>query len=212
MSLTSNKAIPNANVNPLEARRAFLQKALGVISVTGSASILSSANMTYAADFATGRKIKSLANKLFTTEQMTALFAITDTILPRTDTPSGSELDCHNFVQHQLLHCHSKSEQSRCESIINKIDDVSQQLFAKPFALLSPAEQNVFLVNLENGQKFSDDDIANFKFLKALLVFGFFTTEIGATQALNYQAVPGGFIGSIPSDKNTKSWGSIDYY
>ncbi|MDU0353713.1 hypothetical protein RS130_07055 [Paraglaciecola aquimarina] len=48
--------------------------------------------------------------------------------------------------------------------------------------------------------------------LKALIVFGYFTSEVGATQALNYQAVPGGFKGSIPCDENTKSWGSIDYY
>ena len=57
-----------------------------------------------------------------------------------------------------------------------------------------------------------EEDKQAFKALKSLLVFGFFTTEVGATQALNYQAVPGGFKGSVSYSSLKKSWGSLAYY
>jgi hypothetical protein len=35
---------------------------------------------------------------------------------------------------------------------------------------------------------------------------------MGVTQALNYQPVPGGFIGSTASNAETKSWSPQAYY
>jgi hypothetical protein len=210
MSVDKHIAQKNENVFDEDNRRQFLKKTLGLICASGSASMLSSCSLKSAEQFSRGDLASSTS--LFSTAQMTALFAIVDTILPRTDTPSASEVDCHNFVQHQLTHCHSADEQQQCVSIVTQIDKISVQEFAKVFALLSKQEQQTLLNQLEQGQKFTGSDRGHFSFLKALVVFGYFTSEVGATQALNYQAVPGGFKGSIPSDENTKSWGSIDYY
>jgi len=84
--------------------------------------------------------------------------------------------------------------------------------FGKTFPLLQPQQQQQLLTKIEIDDKSSDIQKEQFSFLKALIVFGYFTSEVGATQALNYQAVPGSFIGSIPANSDTKSWGSLAYY
>ncbi|MGJ8679655.1 gluconate 2-dehydrogenase subunit 3 family protein [Paraglaciecola sp.] len=212
MTIHSTKATEITNKSDEESRRRFLQKVLGLACVTTSGSMLSSCALKSADAFAKAESEPVNSKILFSEGQMTTLFAIGDSILPRTDTPSASEVNCHNFVQHQLLACHSKDEQNACIEVIDQIDKTSIAQLNQPFALLSKEQQQTLLTQLENQQGFNEHTRGQFSFLKALIIFGYFTSEVGATQALNYQAVPGGFKGSIPCDENTKSWGSIDYY
>ena len=193
-------------------RRIFMTKMAGLFGAATATTILSGCNITSAKQFADQRPHPPSDNTLFSKHEMTLLYAICDTILPRTDTPSATELDCHNFVQYQLTQCHTQQQQQDCIAVINKIERIASQNKGNSFALLSIEQQQQLLVNVEKADSFNDQDKNQFHFLKALIVFGYFTTEIGATQALSYQAVPGGFKGSIPADKKTKSWGSLVYY
>ena len=84
--------------------------------------------------------------------------------------------------------------------------------FAKTFPLLQPQQQQQILVQIEIDSETSNIEKWQFSFLKALIVFGYFTSELGVTKALNYQPVPGGFIGSIPANADTKSWSPQAYY
>jgi len=45
-----------------------------------------------------------------------------------------------------------------------------------------------------------------FELFKDLTISGYFTSEIGATQARQYQAVPGKYQGCIPYKKGDKPW------
>lgn len=210
MSVVSDENAQNTLLVNDESRRLFMQKMIGVFGVATATSIMSGCDLNTAYNHQ--RLHLPTGDTLLSEHEMTTLFEVCDTILPRTDTPSATELNCHKFVPHQLQHCHSESEQKSCIDILNKIDWLSDQRFKKPYALLADDQQQKLLVDLENGNDFNNADKQHFGFLKALIVFGYFTSEVGATQALNYQAVPGGFIGSIPATPETKSWGSIDYY
>jgi hypothetical protein len=42
--------------------------------------------------------------------------------------------------------------------------------------------------------------------MKELTLWGFFSSEIGATQALRYVAIPGRYEGCIPYKKGDKAW------
>ena len=44
------------------------------------------------------------------------------------------------------------------------------------------------------------------KMAKELTVFGYFTSEIGCTQALRYEPVPGRYDGNFPYKKGDKAW------
>jgi len=109
--------------------------------------------------------------------------------------------------------CYDKAIQQHGKDILAKIDQQSQTHFSKSFTELSTEQQTKLLVAIEQQDlAFTADDKQQFKGLKLLVVFGYFTTEVGATQALSYQAVPGGFKGSIPYDSIGKSYGSLAYY
>jgi hypothetical protein len=45
-----------------------------------------------------------------------------------------------------------------------------------------------------------------FAMLKQLTLLGYFTSEIGATQALRYVAVPGKYEGCVPYKKGDRAW------
>ena len=69
---------------------------------------------------------------------------------------------------------------------------------------------------LANLKKFADgeDNFANeaeipnhyFKLMKELTLLGYFSSEIGATKALRYIAVPGHYDGNLPYKKGDKAW------
>ena len=63
---------------------------------------------------------------------------------------------------------------------------------------------------IENG--FNNEDKQNFKFVKTLLIYGYYTSEVGASKELAYLAIPGEFTGSVPYDSVAKGWGSMSYY
>jgi hypothetical protein len=57
-----------------------------------------------------------------------------------------------------------------------------------------------------NENKKEGDPNHYFALMKQLTLLGYFTSEIGATQALRYVAVPGRYEGCIPYKKGDKAW------
>ena len=49
-------------------------------------------------------------------------------------------------------------------------------------------------------------DESFFRILKDYTLTGYFLSEVGATQALAYERVPGGFKGDVPLAANQKAW------
>jgi hypothetical protein len=207
-----NKTELETKTSDEDNRRLFMKKMVALFGATTAAAVLSGCSVPVAQQFAVQRPRAPQNGELFSEHELTVLYSLCETILPKTDTPSAVEAGCHELVPHQLQHCHTKQQQDDCIQIINTVDMYANKEFGKTFPLLPPKQQQQLLSNIESDGVSTDIQKEQFKFLKALIVFGYFTSEVGATQALNYQAVPGGFIGSIPANSNTKSWGSLAYY
>lgn len=202
---------PSLSKHAIE-RRDFMQKMVSLFGATTAATVLSGCSVTEAVKFAEQRPHPPKDGKLLSEHESTVLFSLCDCILPKTDTPSASEVGCHQFVPHQLVNCHSELQQKDCVQIINLVEQHANQRFSKSFSLLSIEQQRQLLVDFESSGISTDAQKNQFRFLKALIVFGFFTSEPGATQALNYQPVPGGYVGSIKVGSDTKAWGALDFY
>lgn len=193
-------------------RREFLRRLTMLVGASSAAHLLAGNNLVVAMDFHQVNADSDHTDRLFDNQQRAVLYALCDSVLPRTDTPSATEVGCHTFVEHQLQHCHTEQKQRDCSNILNAIEKVSMEQSKKSYSMLSSQKQREILVSLENQDGFTKEHKHQFRFLKSLLIFGYFTSEAGATQALNFQAVPGGFKGSIPYGKDSKAWGSLDYY
>jgi hypothetical protein len=57
-----------------------------------------------------------------------------------------------------------------------------------------------------NETKKEADPNHYFGMMKQLTLLGYFTSEIGATQALRYIAIPGKYEGCVPYKKGDKAW------
>jgi hypothetical protein len=57
-----------------------------------------------------------------------------------------------------------------------------------------------------NPDKKSANEKHYFTMIKELTLTGFFTSEVGATKALRYVAIPGRYEGCVPYTKGDKAW------
>lgn len=193
-------------------RRQFLRTLSRAVGAGAAMSLVAGVNINSAFAYEISADSASRKGLIFTQPQMAVLAKVARTLLPKTDTPSGEDLDCHGFVDHQLSACYSKQNQVDLAELLDVIDKKAHHKYNTGFAKLPDAERLALLNELEALKGFNSGDKARFTFLKELIVFGYFTSEIGATKALNYLAVPGGFKGSIPYRKGDKAWGSFEYY
>jgi len=200
-------------VFPKMNKRQFLINLAAVIGTSAAAQLACGNAFAVAMSYQAKTDSADKSGKVFSQYQMQVLADICAVVLPRTDTPSAAELDVHGFIDHQLFTCYDKKLQAQTQDIVEKIDRQSKAHFSKSFTTLAVEQQRQLLLALEaQGLGFTKVDNKGFKGLKSLLVFGYFTTEVGATQALSYQAVPGGFKGSISYDSVGKSYGALAYY
>ncbi len=177
--------------------------AIGLINTVGLNSALAFERITHAS---------ISKGKLFTYEEMVVLASVVQTIIPKTDTAGAADVNCHGFIDHQLSVVHTKAEQEAIKRVIAAIEQRSNEHFKITFSALSPQKKITCLTNIETGKWADQKLISEFKVLKSLNAFGYFTSEIGATQVLDYQAIPGGYRGSVKVTGNVKNPGLLAFY
>jgi Gluconate 2-dehydrogenase subunit 3 len=135
----------------------------------------------------------------FSEEDMRRLAILVDLILPATDSPAASMAGTHEFIDLALSACATPQQQQAMRAGL-------AALIAEGFDAMSQQERSALLqrraqadISLPYGQSF-------FKILKDYTLTGFFHSEIGATQALAYESVPGGFQGDIALTPEQKAW------
>lgn len=137
--------------------------------------------------------------QLLSSAQLSTLAAVADVTIPATDTPGALATDCHWFVDNQLQHCFDTQAQTAALAILDKLEASASGQQGNTFSQLDNDQQLILLNALEqSAQGFSQNDTQAFKLVKSLLVFGYFTSEVGMTKMLAYDPVPGGFRGSVP--------------
>lgn len=184
--------------NNVILNRRSLLKGLGVVLGAQFASqLVGGSGLSVAMAFQKDSALRQL--QLLSERQLKTLASMADLIIPQTDTPGALATDCHWFVDNQLKHCFDSDEQAVATVILNKIDTVALGQWGKAFYQGEQAGQLALLTALEATEDpFTQADTKAFKMLKALVVFGFFTSKVGMTQLLAYDPVPGGFKGSVP--------------
>lgn len=95
---------------------------------------------------------------------------------------------------------------------IGKLNEAADKKYNKDFVDLSADEKHDLLVEIDaeakayNDSKGSSDPNHYFTLMKQLTLWGYFTSEVGATKALRYVPVPGRYEGCIDYKKGDKAW------
>ncbi|PSR56474.1 twin-arginine translocation pathway signal protein [Adhaeribacter arboris] len=149
----------------------------------------------------------------FSENTVALLDEVAETILPSTAaSPGAKEAHIGSFIKTMVTDCYEEKDQKIFAAGLDKLQEVSKEKFKDNFQKLSAGNKHALLVNLDNEaksyQKSKKEDEPNhyFTMLKQLTLLGYFTSELGATQALNYLPVPGRFEGCIPYKKGDKAW------
>lgn len=145
--------------------------------------------------------------RLLTPAQLALVRELGELIIPTTDTPGAIGADVHNFIDHQLTYCFSKKDQQMLLAGLEKIESNAKKNYRRNFLMCEKSQQIDLLTQMEQAATgFDNDDRTFFKQLKALVVFGYYTSEVGASKELIYLAIPGGYKGSVPFATVGKTW------
>lgn len=121
---------------------------------------------------------------------------VADTMIPGTDTPGAIAAGAPAFIRDMLTDWASASTRTE---IIGVLEAIERQAWAQSgagFLELSP-EQRLAVLKRFDEDALSRQDPAYAKF-KYLVLVGYYQSEIGATQELRYELVPGSWRSCLP--------------
>lgn len=133
-------------------------------------------------------------------EQQRLLAEVADTIIPTTDTPGAKAAGIEQFIVRVMRDCYQREEQEKFYAGLAKLDADSRATHGKGFSELDADGKKEMLKRATGNNK------EFFKVMKQLAVAGYFTSEIGATKALEYLPIPGRFEGDVPMKPGQKAW------
>lgn len=187
--------------------RRHLLELLISVSGAGTAAILLGG-----CSYNTNEKVADNSS-LLSFDQLETLRQICKQTIPATNTPGAAEVNCHQFINQQLRVVFNQRDQQKSMMLLDKIRSVSNLYGGMVFERLSPDKQLLVLQDLEAVKDpFAFADVEAFKLLKGLIVFGYYTSEEGATQELSYVAMPDGFKGSVPLSQVKSAYSSKAFY
>jgi gluconate 2-dehydrogenase gamma chain len=149
----------------------------------------------------------------FNADQATLVSEVADIIIPRTDTPGAKDAGVPGFIDTMLKDCYAKEDQDNFLAGLASFDEEAKTAYGDSFIYCKPEQQLEFVTKVHASAlteaKANREAKRPFILMaKELTLLGFFTSEPGATQVLQYVAVPGSYKGCIPLAEagNGKTW------
>jgi len=116
------------------------------------------------------------------------------------------------FMALMVTDCYDDKDQKIFRDGLDSLDDASKKANGKSFMDSTPAQRTSLLESLDREQKNymdhkkPDDRSHWFRMVKELALLGYFTSEIGYTQAMRYREAPGHFDPCVDYKPGEKSW------
>jgi hypothetical protein len=129
--------------------------------------------------------------------QMALVRAIADTIIPRTDTPSATDVGVHQFIDVIVAEQASDEDRTKFLAGLDAIDARAMSESNAVFAKLDAETQGKIVASLEGGPR-NGEPAQTYWRLKGLIVHGYFTSEEIMKNVLDHKVMPGKFEGSAP--------------
>ena len=133
----------------------------------------------------------------FTPAQIEFLDEVAETILPATRTPGAKAAGVGPFMARMVTDCYEASDQEVFRAGMKQLDDACRAATGASFLSAPTAGRLAVLQALDREQKSYMDAKQPaepnhyFRLMKELALLGYFTSEIGCTQAQRYMEAPG---------------------
>jgi Gluconate 2-dehydrogenase subunit 3 len=198
---------------------------LRVSALLGGVALVGQARLLAAHDTASPAPNGTAAQ--FTAGDIAFLDEIAETILPATKTPGAKAAKTGAFMARMVTDCYTPTEQKVFRDGLRSIDQAAKSAHGVSFMDATPPQRLALLDSLDHEQKRAMDardathhnaaaaaamnDNAKepahyFRMMKELTLLGYFTSEVGCTQAMRYIETPGRFDPCIPYTAGETAW------
>jgi hypothetical protein len=143
---------------------------------------------------------KTPALRTLNSQQNATITAISELIIPQTDTPGAKAARVNEFIDLIITDWYNDNERTNFIEGLADVDASSQKLFGKDFVNASPDQQMQILTELDKemvsmhaaakGQPEEDEEEKFFSSMKQLTLVGYYTSQIGFEQELHQEIIP----------------------
>jgi hypothetical protein len=194
------------------SRREALKRVAWLMGGTLSASAVLAIRRGYAATTPAGDK-----PSILTPAQMSIVTVVTEIMIPRTDTPGAIDVGVPGFIDLMLEEVYTQQDRERFVAGLTRFDAAAHLEQGKEFRALEPTQQVALVRKFHDAAVTEEQQLARpqeppqrpfILMTKELTLLGFFTSRVGATQVLQYIAIPGSYHGCLPVGQagNGKTW------
>ena len=159
--------------------------------------------------FLSSCKNPSTSTGMISPDDIAMLDEIGETILPESIlSPGAKAARIGEFMKAIVEDCYTTEEAQTFMDGIIKINDLSRNTYKKRFVDLNAQQRADMLtiVDKESRSWKNDKEEHFFMMMKQLTVWGYFTSQPGATQALRYNPIPGRYEACIPYTPGESAW------
>ncbi|WP_421872670.1 gluconate 2-dehydrogenase subunit 3 family protein [Marinoscillum sp.] len=176
----------------MDRRKAIINMSMGAAGIGLSSSFISlmsscsqPATLTYAA-------------LTFDAQQDTLVQQLVELIIPTTDTPGAKAAKVNEYIDRVLALVRDSSETNLFLQGLGNLEKDS-------FLSQTKSDQITYLSKLEQ-EGMETSELTFFKLLKSMTIYGYYTSEIGATQELSYVHATGRYDGDYPYSEIGKNY------
>ena len=150
-------------------------------------------------------------------DQKKALISyLAEAIIPATDSPGAGEAGVADYIIIMVKDCTAVKAQNKFIDGLKELENHCISSYNKPFEQCSEADKNKVLEYFEKKDKPFKGIVGKaqnkflgktfFTTLREYTVWGYCSSELGATKGLAYLFIPGRYQGCIPLQPGQKSW------
>ncbi|MBB3471849.1 gluconate 2-dehydrogenase subunit 3 family protein [Sphingomonas sp. BK345] len=144
--------------------------------------------------------------QVFTPAQKALMAALSDRVIPATDTPGAIAAEVPQYIEKLLADWSEPSDRVPIIAGLDAIEARSRADYKKSATAVTPAQQDA-LLTLAMEDKVPGG-AAFFEPFRQMVIVGYYTSEIGITQEREYLPVPGQYDGAFLYSKVNKVYSS----
>ena len=137
----------------------------------------------------------------FDQQQFALLESLVDHIVPETDTPGARGAGAHYFIDMMMKEWASADRQQRYLDGLRSIEQRSMDVNGASFLDTSAGQQKTLLTEIDREAFAADSGNRFFREFKHMVLFAYYSSEIGATEELQYEPLIAEYKACAPLDE-----------
>lgn len=145
-------------------------------------------------------------------EENKLVIQLSERIIPATDTPGAKAAKVNQYIDHMLTNWNTNEERKHFLEGLEHVDKLCNNRHDQNFIDLTKDEKIAIMEILEQEALENPNPKPNknlkpfFSMMKEFTVVGYYTSEIGATEELNSNIVPGYYNGCVSYSEIGRAW------